>query len=105
MQLSDWTDPTNKNRALGLVPMWTFPQKIARIDASKGDTYTHFGKLQTLDRRVKVPFGWYFYMLHGNLVGDDSGKRVVADAEDGLIVLPEHDYRVLKAWREYGYGF
>ncbi|MGB4010912.1 MAG: hypothetical protein WBL16_08045 [Zwartia sp.] len=105
MQLSDWTDPTNKNRALGLVPMWTFPQKIARIDASKGDTYTHFGKLQTLDRRVKVPFGWYFYMLHGNLVGDGSGKRVVADAEDGLIVLPEHDYRVLKAWREYGYGF
>lgn len=105
MQLSDWTDPNRKTRHLSLVPMWTFGRKLAEVDANKGDTYAHFGKLQTLDRRVKVPFGWYFYMLHGNRVGDGSGKRVLADAEAGLIVLAEHDYRVLKAWRENIYGF
>lgn len=105
MQLSDWADPKSNDRHLGLVPMWTFSQKLAEVDSNKGDTYAHFGKLQTLDRRVKVPFGWYFYMLHGNRVGDGSGKRVLADAEAGLIVLAEHDYRVLKDWREHGYGF
>lgn len=105
MQLSDWTDPRTNDRHLELVPMWTFAQKLAEVDSSKGDVYAHYGKLQTLDRRVKVPFGWYFYMLHGNRVPDGSGKRVLQAAEDGLIVLPEHDYRVLKDWRENSYGF
>lgn len=105
MQLSDWTDPVSKDRHLGLAPMATFLQKLAEVDSSTGDVYTHLGKLQALDRRVKVPFGWYFYMLHGDRVGDGSGKRVLADVEAGLIVLAEHDYRVLKAWQENEYGF
>lgn len=85
--------------------MWTFGQRLAEVDASKGDEYTLFGKLQTLDRRVKVPFGWYFYMLHGNRVHDGAGHRVLKAAEKGLIVLPEHDYRVLKNWSQRIYGF
>lgn len=105
VQLSDWTDPKSGTRYLSLVPMWSFAQKLAEVEPNKGDTYAHFGKLQTLDRRVKVPFGWYFYMLHGNRVHDGSAKRVLADAESGLIVLSEHDYRVLKAWRQHPYGF
>ena len=52
-----------------------------------------------------MPFAWYFYMLHGNRVDDACGKRVLAAAEAGKIVLPEHDYRVLKDWREHPYGF
>lgn len=61
--------------------------------------------MQTLDRRVGVPFGWYFYMLHGNRVTDGAGHRVLEAAEQGLIVLPEHDYQVLRAWKARPYGF
>ncbi len=105
LTFSDWTDPNTGVRHLSYVPLWTFDKKLAEIESRKGDCYGHFSKLQTLDRRVKVPFAWYFYMLHGNRVHDGSGQRVLADAEAGLIVLPEHDYRVLKAWSEHPYGF
>lgn len=105
LSLSDWTDPNSGMRHLSLVPVWTFSQRLAEIDGNQGDCYAHFGRLQTLDRRVKVPFAWFFYMLHGNRVHDRSGRRVLVDAESGLLVLPEHDYRVLKAWSEEPYGF
>jgi hypothetical protein len=35
--------------------------------------YAFHGKLETLDRRVKVPFGWYFHMLHDR-VHDWAGR-------------------------------
>lgn len=105
MTFSDWADPRTGQRHLSLVPNWTFAKQLAKVEARKGDAYTHFGRLQTLDRRVKVPFGWYFYMLHGNRVESESAERVLVDAEAGLIVLPEHDYRVLKAWQEQPYAF
>ncbi len=105
MTFSDWVDPSTGQRHLSLVPNWTFAKQLAKVEARKGDAYTHFGRLLTLDRRVKVPFGWYFYMLHGNRVDSESAERVLADAEAGLIVLPEHDYRVLSAWHEQPYAF
>lgn len=105
LQFSDWTDPSSKTRYLSVVPLWTFAKKLAEVNASSGDVYGLFSKLQTIDRRVQVPFGWYFYMLHGNRVHDDAGKRVLEAAEGGLIVLPEHDYRVLRNWADRGYGF
>lgn len=104
MSFSDWTDPQGE-RWLGLVPEWNFLKPLAKVESNKGDAYTFFGKLQTLDRRVKVPFAWYFYMLHGNRVRDGAGERVLREAEAGLIVLAEHDYRVLKSWSEMPYGF
>lgn len=105
MQLSDWTNPKTAERDVSLIPAWTFSKKLAKVQASKGDVYAFYGKLQTLDRRVGVPFGWYFYMLHGNKVGDAAGNRAIEAAEQGLIVMPEHDYRVLRAWRARPYGF
>ncbi|TBR77013.1 MAG: hypothetical protein EPN64_04640 [Burkholderiaceae bacterium] len=105
MQLGDWTNPKTGERGMNLIPVWTFGKKLAEVKAGSGDVYTFFGKLQTLDRRVGVPFAWYFFMLHGNRVHDWSGERVLKAAEDGLIVVPEHDYRVLKAWSQRPYGF
>ena len=105
MDTSDWTDPKTGKRFVNLVPAWTFSKKLAKVEAHKGDPYAFYGKLQTLDRRVGVPFGWYFYMLHGNRVGDGAGHRAIKAAEDGLIVMPEHDYDVLRAWRDRTYGF
>jgi hypothetical protein len=92
------------DRSIGITPSWTFSSKLAEVKSVKS-VYALLGKLETLDRRVKVPFGWYFYMLHGNRVRDWVGGEILTAAESGLIVLPEHDYRVLKAWSELPYGF
>ena len=43
-------------------------------------------------------------MLHGNRVSSEAGERVLRDAEAGLIVLPERDYRVLKGWQTEPYA-
>jgi hypothetical protein len=105
LQFSDWTDPGTGTRYLSIVPLWTFSKKLAEVNARTGDVYGLFSKLQTIDRRVQVPFGWYFYMLHGNRVHDGAGERILEAAEGGLIVLPEHDYRVLRHWADRRYGF
>ena len=67
--------------------------------------YELFGKLESIDSRLGVSFAWYFYMLHGNRVHAWAGRRILEAAEDGKIVLPEHDYRVLRNWYERPYGF
>ena len=87
------------------VPMWNFRNKLAKIEASKHSDYALYGKLEAFDRRIKVPFGWFFYMLHGNRINADVGDRVISMAENGKIVLPEHDYRVLKDWSIQPYAF
>jgi hypothetical protein len=104
MKTTDWTDDKGR-RWLTLIPAWTFDKKMAKVECRKGSAYELFGKLEKIDQRTKAPFAWYFYMLHGNKVDDDAGKRILAAAEEGLIVLPEHDYRVLKAWRTNPYGY
>lgn len=105
LQVSDWTDPKTRVRWLSFVPMWTFSKRLAEVEARKGDDYAFYSKLQTLDRRVDVPFGWYFYMLHGNRVHDAAGHRARRIAEAGLIVMPECDYQVLLRWCKDSYGF
>lgn len=91
-------------RTMGFVPLWTLKKPVAVIDWVP-NIHTLFGKLQSLDQRVKVPFAWFFFMLHGNRVKDGPGRRILAAAEQGEIVLPEHDYQVLKRWDERPYGF
>jgi hypothetical protein len=105
MTLLDWTNPKTRERSMDLTPQWTFGKRLAEVQARKGDVYSFFGKLQTLDRRVQVPFAWYFYMLHGNRVSSEAAERVLEAAEAGLIVLDECDYRVLKDWQRRPYGF
>jgi hypothetical protein len=105
LQLNDWTDPRSGERSMGLIPVWGFTGKLAEVDRPSLSDYALYGKLETLDRRVKVPFGWYFYMLHGNRVHHWAGERVIRAAETGTIVLPEHDYRILKNWQAQPYGF
>lgn len=104
MQLEDYTSPKGE-RDMALVPLWTHKRTMAKIARRPPSDYTLFGKLQSIDRRVGVPFAWFFYMLHGNLVDTWAGEAILNAAEQGLIVLPEHDYRVLKAWNSNTYGF
>lgn len=103
-QTNDHSDPAS-GRSLTLIPSWTFGPQLAEVEGRKGSVYELYGKLQKLDARVKVPFGWYFFMLHGNRVDRLAAERVLEGAEAGLIVLAEHDYRILKAWCDQPYGF
>jgi hypothetical protein len=102
---SDYTDPKGI-RHLSVVPQWAHTRKIAELkNTGKLDVYSLYGKLTQLDERIGHPFAWYFYGLHGNLVKSGQMERVLEAAEDGLIVLPEHDYQVLRAWHGAPYGF
>ncbi|ONC41686.1 hypothetical protein AQ914_18215 [Burkholderia pseudomallei] len=102
---SDYTDPSGM-RHLSFVPQWAHTRKIAELkNTGKLDVYSLYGKLKQFDERIGMPFAWYFYGLHGNLVKSGQMERVLEAAEDGLIVLPEHDYRVLRRWSQDPYGF
>ena len=87
--------------------MWSHTARVARIENVQRVTdEALLGKLLALDKRTGgVPFGWYFYMLHGNLVPDAAGKRVVRAANEGAIELPIHDLQVLDTWAKSTYGF
>lgn len=103
--ISDDTD-TKGRRHLSFVPQWAHTRKIAKLtNTHKLDAYSLYGKLNQFDKRIGMQFAWYFYGLHGNLIVDSQMERVLAAAEDGLIVLPEHDYQVLRRWGNQPYGF
>lgn len=104
LQISDHTG-ANGERWMNAIPLWSHTRKIARIDKVPPSDEALLAKLVSIDRRVGVPFAWYFYMLHGNLVPDWAGQRVLRAADAGRIVLPEHDHRVLRWWAEQPYGF
>lgn len=102
---SDYTDERGL-RHLGFVPQWAHTRKIAALkDTYRLDAYGLYGKLNQLDARIGIPFSWYFYGLHGSLVKSGQMERVLEAAEAGLIVLPEHDYAVLRRWQQDPYGF
>lgn len=105
MQISDYQEPGKSRRWVSLVPMWTYPKKLAEIDSRKGNVYALYDKLVSIDNRTGAPFAWFFYMLHGNRVHDGAGSRVIEAAEAGQIHLAECDYQVLRRWRDRGYGF
>lgn len=94
-----------KQAAASFVPMNAFPRQLAKVDATKLDDHALFSKLEKLNQRVGVPFGWYFFMLHGNWVRDGAGHRILKAAEAGILDLPEHDYQILRRWARRGYGF
>ncbi|WP_244864203.1 hypothetical protein [Paraburkholderia aspalathi] len=99
---SDKTQP----RHLYFIPQWGHNRKVAAVEKTRNmDDYALYGRLNKFGERIGVPFSWYFYGLHGNLVKSVVMDRIVAAAEGGLIVLPEHDYRVLKRWQDQPYGF
>ncbi|KVN19063.1 MULTISPECIES: hypothetical protein [unclassified Burkholderia] len=101
----DYDDPRT-GRQLDYVPAWTHTRKIAELkNTAKLDAYSLYGKLNQFDARIGHRFAWYFYGLHGNLILSGQMARVLEAAEAGLIVLPEHDYQVLRRWGDNRYGF
>ncbi len=110
MDLQDYQHPATDSSPLAgqrfveVVPLWTHTRKMAKIQRAPS-IHALYDKLSSLDRRTGVPFAWFFYMVHGNLVEPSAGKAVLEGAETGVIVLQEHDYQVLRRWGERSYGF
>lgn len=107
-QVSDWDSGASvPSRVLDFVPMWSHTARIAKIEnISRLSDQALYAKLLALDKRTgAVPFAWFFYLLHGNLVQDETGLRILQAARRGDIELAEHDYRVLLSWGENRYGF
>ena len=102
--LNDWKGPGG-GRELTLVPMWTHTKKLAEVKSKSLSDQALYDKLTKLSGVVGVPFGWYFFMLHGNRVHEGSGHRILQAAKSGLVDLPECDLRVLEAWANREYGF
>ena len=62
-------------------------------------------RLDRFDRAVKHRFGWFFYMVHGNLI-EAPVATIVADAiRNGQIHLTLRDEAVLMAWADEPYRF
>jgi len=107
-QLSDWDSGDSINgRVLDFVPAWCHTARIAKIqNIHRLSDSALYDRLLALDKRAGgVPFAWYFYMLHGNLVPDSAGLRMLEAVRRGAVDLADHDVRVLTAWAENRYGF
>lgn len=102
---SDWTDEKGR-RSVSLIPQWVTSKKLPKIEFKRNLTsYGLYDKLLAFDTKAGYPFAWYFFMLHGNRIGSWAAQMVLDAAEQGLIVLAEHDYRVLRRWGNHQYGF
>lgn len=102
---SQWTDHSGQQN-INIVPYWTSKRPIKALVYKKSMTaYTVADLATKTDIKSGYPFSWYFYMLHGNRIGDWFAVLMLKAAESGLIYLPEQDYLVLKRWGEYKYGF
>jgi hypothetical protein len=88
------------------VPQSIHAWKVAALKNTRNlDVFSLYGKLTQFDERIGMPFAWYVYGLHGHLVKRSQIDRVLEAAEAGLILLPDHDYRVLRRWGDMPYGF
>jgi len=103
LQIIDYTSPKDE-RDIEVIPLWTHTRRMAKIETAP-NVHTLLGKLQSIDTRRGAEFAWFFYMLHGNLVQSWAAERILKAAEQGLIVLPEHDYQILRRWDTLPYGF
>lgn len=96
----------HRGRKLSFVPQWTHTRKVAALKNTRNlDVSSLYGKITQFDERIGMPFAWYFYGLVGNLVKRGHMKRVLEAAEALMVVLPDHDYRVLRRWGDAPYGF
>lgn len=95
-------------RCMHCIPRWGDKDgnRLPKVNSGKCKTvYGLMEKLQEFDRKAGYPFAWYFYMLHGNRLGDAAGERVAEAVESGQFRIPVHDEKVLQRWCQHPYGF
>jgi len=108
VETGEWKE-SNGLRRLSLIPQWAESDGGLALPVISPDweasPYGVMEQLQQFDALVGYPFGWYFYMLHGNRVMPSAGGVIANAVKDGLIRLPVCDEAVLERWRQNQYGF
>lgn len=109
VQTNDWKgSPTG--RRMYLCPQWADADgglELPEIYPKQGASpYGVIDSLLAFDRQAGYPFAWYFYMLHGNRVGNAAGSIVAEAIRGGRVKpFPECDEKVLLRWDKERYGF
>ena len=88
------------------IPRWAHRRVLPEIRKAKVSGDLQFVDwLYHFDERVGHPFAWYFHMLFGNRILAGAGHRAFELLQKDLLILPEHDARILERWSEHPYGF
>lgn len=94
LDISNYTLIMIDQSLINIAPLWF-----------SGTDEALFSTLEEIDRRVGIPFAWYFWMLPGSRVHQKAYDRALELADNGLLVLPEHDHDVLRRWSARKYEF
>lgn len=62
-------------------------------------------RIEAIDRKIGVPFGWFFLMTHANWVDPDVGDEIVKGLKAQRVRLPDRDAAVLMRWANRKYSF
>ncbi len=102
---SDYTWPDGR-RAITMIPQWVTQKRLPQLTRKRSLTvYSLYDQLLKFDKKAGYPFAWYFFMLHGNRLGDWVGEMIAKGLESGAIGFPDHDRQVVLEWNAHRYGF
>lgn len=97
---------TTGERKLSFMPQWAHSRPVAALkDALALNAGNLYDQLIRFDRRIGMPFAWYFHALHGDLLRREHLSTVLDTTKSGQVALPEHDREVLHRWGADPYGF
>jgi len=102
LETFDYVDEDAQN--IGFIPQFVIAPR-QHVSAKSCNADELMNRLQKFDAAVKVPFGWFFYMVHGNRITADVGHAIAKGVRLGQVGLPINDQAVLMDWDEEPYGF
>lgn len=62
-------------------------------------------RIESIDREVGLPVGWFFLMTHGNWVDSDVGQAIAQGLKAQRARLPDRDAFVLMRGADRPYSF
>lgn len=102
LETHDYTDEDGPN--VGFIPQFVIAPR-QHVSAKSLSVNKLMDRLQKFDVAVKVQFGWFFYMVHGNRISADVGHAIAKAVRLGQVDLPINDQAVLMDWDEDPYCF
>lgn len=92
-------------REVGFIPRPLRPPEERLLPMPDASVHILMDRIETIDRELGLPFGWFFFMTHGHWVEPEIGQALVTGLREGRIHLPDRDARVLLRWADKPYGF